>query len=242
MKTALATAALFATAAHLAAAGTVSAATLPFLEDFNDNVADGWTASSAWTAQNMQYEVGITGAALARVSTVDVTGTAGQPITVSTNYNLSSLDGTAAITAFGAGSSNTPYYLLDFDDTLNLRIFEITAGGNTQLATGAVVPGESFSLNTTYTLETTYTPSGGGLDISFDLLDAGGVVASASAFDPTPLTGDAFGVRVRTSSSSQNNSVTGFADNFSVTVVPEPTSAAAVLGGMVLLGSRRRRA
>lgn len=231
---------LIATAALAAFTGFASAATIPFEEDFNDNVASGFSTSSGWSAANQRYEVDFTGSGSTRASTVDLTNADGVPVVMSAEFTMSSIDGNVGFVAYGAGSSSDPFYLIDFDDAGSLRIFEI-ASSNTSLGSGTVNPGQSFSLNDTYTLEATFTPSGGGLDIDVELLDGSTVISSASGSDATPLTGDAFGFRGRTSTSSGSNSITGFADNFSVTVVPEPTSALAIAAGVGGLLMRRRK-
>ncbi|MEM7806840.1 MAG: PEP-CTERM sorting domain-containing protein [Planctomycetota bacterium] len=234
MRTALCAALLLTAVSH------ATGATIPFSEDFDDNVADGFSVSSGWSAQNQQYEVDILGAGLTRTSSVELTNADGVPIVVSSDFNLSSLDGNVGFASFSDTASGTPFYLTDFDASGNLRIFEI-AGSNTQLDSGTTFePGQSFSLGTIYTLTATFTPDGtGGLDIVSELFDGTTLVASASGNDPTALTGDFFGYRGRTTTSSQANSIAGFGDNFSVTVVPEPASVGAIGFGLLLAARRR---
>jgi MYXO-CTERM domain-containing protein len=228
-----------AAAAVTTLATTAGAATLPFSEDFNDNVADGFSASSGWTATNQEYQVDISGSGSTRFSGVELTNVGSNPIVISSDFTMSELDGNVGFLSFGGPAATTPFYLTDFDGSGGLRIFD--SGTGTFLATTTTLPNQSFSFGTTYTLEATFTPIGSDLQINVDLLDGSTLISTATALDPTPLSGQVFGYRGRTTTSSTANAIIGAGDNFSVTVVPEPSAALAAIGGLGLLASRRRR-
>ncbi len=161
---------------------------------------------------------------------------------------------------FSASSLANAYYLADFGyayamnaaggDKGRLRILAL---GDTQIGYSATNTGGNFNGNTTnlaiqtgvtYTLRLTGTYSGGSLSMSLGLFDAAGTTqigTSATATDATPLTGSNFGIRNRNSSnSSGTSSLNATFDNFSVTNIPEPSTALlGTLGALALL--RRRR-
>lgn len=252
----LATAAL-----ALATASAAGAATAPFTETFSSTLS-GWTNQVAATATWSQDTIAgtytatngatATGAYTATVQVTNVnstTFTAGTPFTVSASFQIT--DATAAGTAEyyglglfgGAANLGNAYYLADVQRNGSIRLLSLN-GANADFTGGAATAiGQVLAINTTYTLQFTGTYGNDGrLDMTFELLNSvGGTIASVSATDLTPLTGQHFGFRNNLAATGDSVSITY--DSFAITSVPEPSAFAAVLGLAALgaTGLRRRR-
>ncbi|MEM6391733.1 MAG: PEP-CTERM sorting domain-containing protein [Planctomycetota bacterium] len=223
---------------------------MPFTEDFDDGVANGFSASGAYTANGVDgtYDMSISGAGLVRNSTVDLTNADGAPgITMSTDAEFSTFNGSVGFAAYGtnSGVSTGAFYLLDITglgttaDT-GIRILEISGDGGISVA--ADLPGSfNFVETDPFSLSASFVPGAapGSIDIELTLTQ-GSDSFSISGTDATGLTGDAFGYRTRTTTGG-NGELVGSFDNFSVTAIPEPGSLALATAGAVLIVMRRRR-
>lgn len=238
-------AAFFAAATLLPA----SAAIVPFSEDFDDGVADGFSASGAYTVDSVDgtYDISVSGAGLVRNSTVDLTNADGAPgVTVSTDADFSTFNGSVGFAAYGStpGVSSGSFYLLDITglgttSATGIRILEIGSSGISVASdlpsTFTFVETDPFSLSADFVPGT----SAGSIDITFTLTQ-GLNSFSISGTDATGLTGDAFGYRTRTTTGG-NGELVGSFDNFAVTAFPEPaTLALAAAGGAMMINRRRR--
>lgn len=227
-----------------------TAAVVPFTEDFNDGVADGFSASGAYTANGVDgtYDISVSGAGLVRNSTVDITNADGAPgITVSTDAEFSVFNGSVGFAAYGSvsGVSTGSFYLLDItglgttSDT-GIRILEI--GGDGGINVSSDLPGSfTFVEDDPFSLSADFVPgaTAGSIDIELTLTQ-GSNSFSISGTDATGLTGDAFGYRTRTTGGG-NGELVGSFDNFTVTPIPEPGSLALAAAGALLISLRRRR-
>jgi MYXO-CTERM domain-containing protein len=251
---------LLATTAVLAAATAAQAASIPFFENFDDNVADGFTVTeqnptASFSASGGEYVFsasdGLNDTAEAS-ALVELDNADGVSLTMRSDFTYSSAtrngnaNGSAGFIAFSnSAAGGRPFYLIDLNvvpidgtSTANtsLRILEIGSsgdGGVTSVASGSFVS----STNADYQLETSFTPVLGTLEIDFTVSDAtGNPLATSSAVDTSPLDGDFFGYRIRKGSTSE---IIGAFDNFAV--VPEPTSAVTAMAGLGALLMRRRR-
>lgn len=225
-----------------------TAATVPFFEDFEDGVADGFSFSSAYSVNAGTYDISIDADAVVRNSTVDLTNADGAPgITISTDAEFSVFNGSVGFAAYGtnSGVSTGAFYLLDItglgtNSNTGLRILELNGNGGVNVTADLPV---SFGFVATdpFSLSADFVPGAapGSIDIEFTLTQ-GSDSFSISGTDATGLTGDAFGYRTRTTSGG-NGQLVGSFDNFSVTAIPEPGSLALAATGALLIGLRRRR-
>lgn len=191
---------------------------------------------------------------------IAVSGIAGNNFVVSSDVTLNSFSGSGTSTinfALGVLASNvnlgTGGYRITYAPFSNgaansqkLVISELTgAAGTTSVASGSLVP----VIGTTYTLTVTgdYTTTAGSLILNATLSD--GVTSITTRLtDISPSGGDNFGYRVaaqagRPGAATADPFTVGIDasfDNLNVALVPEPTTLAATIGGLALLGRRRR--
>ncbi len=153
-------------------------------------------------------------------------------ITVSTDLSITAAAGTfpgfgyEVFGSSGSGTENSIFSLFELgDNTIDLAS-----------SSGVSNPGAAGQYAGTHTFATTLNYTTGGYSVAVDgtagvytgsfdaALGFGGVGIAGATFDSTP-----------------GASGTGTFDNFSVTSVPEPTTASLVVGGLAAAGLRRRR-
>ncbi len=188
-------------------------------------------------------------------STLSFSNLASSSFSISTEFSISSLTssgdtkvtfGLGAFGSLGHFASGGRYELRytvdpfasDTEALGSLRLEEIGGDGQVNATSVANVP---VQLSTTYTMTLIGNYAAGTMNFSGTLTRLG-ATASVAAVDTTPLAGTNFGYLLNDSiigAGTAGQDVTF--DNFAVANVPEPGSAMLLLGGIALLGARRRR-
>ncbi|MEM7576048.1 MAG: PEP-CTERM sorting domain-containing protein [Planctomycetota bacterium] len=242
----------FALTLSLPAAGAI----VPFNENFdnavdanNDGTPDDFSISSGYTLNNTTGTYDYLRTATfgsTRVSSVELTNAVSQPsITISSDFTVDDDNGSIGLGAFGDTSAFAgSVYLLDVNvdgSTSDLRIIRL-AGSSIDPSGPTVITPIAFGFDDSlpFSLSATLADNNvSGLDISLTVTQ-GSDSFTINAVDPTPLTGEYFGYRLRVNGSGSGLTISGTADNFSV--VPEPGTMALAGLGAAGIGLRRRRA
>lgn len=243
---------------------TTHAATIPYVNDFTSTgfshviqEVDGvYTLDTANGVLN--YSKPATGGTAASRAGEQVTGLDTSDFVVSTRFTVNDIAGsgnaiTIGFSAFSSSSdfvSTAPdsFYLVDWTigggtGVGNLRILKQGGTGLTQSGGNAGVggvTGQSYEI-----ILTGIYDNQGELDMTLVLLDANGnqIGSTRTAHDPTPLSGEFFGLRHRTAGANHRLNVDHHF--FSVTaVVPEPASIALlipVIVGLLCHGRKKLR-
>jgi hypothetical protein len=177
------------------------------------------------------------------------------PVITATNSGVTTIGlGLFSTTNNFSGVVTESYYLADFVvanaiSDINegrLRVVSVGAANADFSSTATTVDDNPGTANVAITAGTTYTlrlyvqRTGSALDFSFGIYDATGntqIGTTATASDPTALTGNFFGYRNRYEPNPAGT-ITVNHDNFGI--VPEPASAALLLFSLTLLAPRRR--
>jgi len=220
----------------------------PFSDNFNDTTVGPWVQNGGtWThGGSVLNATGTTTGNQVAGATVEVSNVGGASTDGFTVSATLQSDDATPTTGFGLLSSNSnlgansnSYYLIDITDSqLRIGQINISAGGGigTEFL-DTTSTGYSFSTSETYTLAVDVTYGVSDITIDATLTSTGGDNATLSATDATPLTGQHCGFETW----SSNN--VDF-DDFSITVIPEPSAfllAALGLLGLLAWGRRRRR-
>jgi hypothetical protein len=218
------------------------ATSLPFMEDFSGTAPDFtntaaagavWAvnpggagvlrltqtaqASSQANSSSVSIPTGLGAGSLAPTDYFLISST----INVSA-YTTSGANGVdIGLNLFGDDSALTNAYRLDFNPTK--QSFRIS--GTDTTPTGAF----TFNALETYALTVKGWYTSGTLNLEFTLSDPSQSPVTISAVDTTPLAGTFFGFRNRTGASTSNNNSVINHDDFSASVVPEPTSVSLVV-------------
>ncbi len=232
--------------------GSTQAATLNLSEDFNSGSAPDFTfvPGSSWNVGGGVLNGNTLGADNLDSAAVQITDDlSNTSIVVSTTLKATMLDGNSdvGIAAFGDDATfdlfgGIGHYLVDFKADGNFRILRVAPLIPLSFSTIAVSDGIgtnsgpfSFATTDTYTLTLEATRSGSDLDLTFTIDDPTGGIFSISGTDTSPLTGQYFGPRVRTSGLGVQI-VTEY-DDFSIVAVPEPSSLALMVLGFASVTS-----
>jgi len=245
-------------------ASSAHAVTVPYAEDFNGGtsafVTSVGTGTVAWTddgsINTLRFTQTTQGSGQANAAIVSVPDGLGADDLSPSQYFL--ISGTIKFDSYTTSATNgidlginlfgdagfADAYRADFNPTK--QTFRLAAGSptNTDYTVSVVSTPFSFSMSETYTLTLKGWYTGlGTLNMEFTLTDPNLATAVITATDPTPLIGTNFGFRTRTGSSvTATNTVTQF-DNFSISVVPEPSAIVLLsMGGFVGIAVARRRA
>jgi hypothetical protein len=234
------------------------AVTVPFLEDFSDSTTDFTLTAGANTtvvvdpldSNVLRITQTARLGAVASAATVPIADGLGADDLSASEYFLASVSirpsqYTIAGTAGGDiglalfGSTDTvaaaPYYLFDFNPIA--ETFRISGADVTP------TPGSfSYDATETYTLTVKGWYTGGTLNFEYKLSDPSQSTITITGSDTTPLTGTYFGVRFRNGASSTTTTATIDYDNFSISVVPEPSAISLCgIGGFLSLVVARKR-
>ena len=247
-------------------ASAASAVTLPYLEDFQDGVAQDFFSAGGGPSLTNTFQVrsadGPTSSyvyehILARDTTVDAAAsgfssiqipqlggasTAGTSFMLETTYMVLSASSAYNIgfRFLGqSGSSNDNSYIADISRSGNVRLVEFN-GSTASVSSGGSLP--SFANNgRSYrlTLSGVYDENN-ALTLTFTATDVATPTRTASATlrDTTPQTGEFFGLRNNIGATGTGTLNAIYAD---FAVVPEPASAFFMAVGAAIVGSRRRR-
>jgi hypothetical protein len=243
------------------------AAVIPYTNDFS-----GTGTNTAFPTEINDPEWAVTGGSyvftsintttVATVASIPITGSAGVPFTMETQFTVTSAGSPnsngitlgfgvlGASSGFSGSAPSSAYYLADWQvansaSPGNLRILALgdaTGFTNTPVTVDNNVSSPTLAVNlgTTYTLRLEGVYVGSTLNLTLGIYDSTGTTqigSSATASDTSPLTGTNFGYRNRVGIGGGTFS-TNF-DNFSV--VPEPTAAGLLaLGGTLVMALRRR--
>ncbi len=234
---------------------SAQAAILNFTEDFNSGSAPDFTLvpGSAWNVAGgvLNGDTGVVPDGFLNTAAVQITDDlSSTDIVFSTTVRATSLTGNsdAGIAAFGDDPTfdlfgGIGHYLVDFKADGSFRILRIAPIIPLSFSTIAVSDGIgpnsgpfSFATTDTYTLTLEATRSGSNLDLTFTIDDPTGGTFSITGTDTSPLTGQYFGTRVRTSGAGSQQIVTQY-DDFSIVAVPEPSSLALMVLGFASVTS-----
>lgn len=195
--------------------------------DFSD-----WDASILSTPGGSQVFTDICG-------DLDVTVTANGEFDATTYYVSTQAGGTNAVSSQhdpGAGSSNSHGFTFSFSDAVDVIIQTMSLDGQEQ-----------------YVISGTNTPSYTNLSGAMPIVtsNAGSVTLDGVGFGFDPVTGSSFGETLINSANSVTVAYNATPANFTkygsfrvfkAVPVPEPNSAGLLaIGGLALLGGRRRR-
>jgi hypothetical protein len=233
-------------------AANSQAALIPVIDNFDDNVADGFVnvsgSGAAWSSTGGAHQLQITNGGSASTSsslvqiTTDVAALGGFVFETDVRIPAYASIGTNGIdigvVALSDAATSTRY-LFDFNPTKQtVRI----AGFDTSPAAVSF----TFSNSESYHLRLEGDYSGGTLNAIATFIDPSQAPIVFNVSDATPITGalqQGWGYRARTGTGTgTSNNTTILLDNFSV--VPEPSSGVMVIAGIavaVLVGQRRVR-
>lgn len=235
------------------AAPSFAAVTLPYSENFDDGTAPDFTFvdSGEWSISSGELNHSASGASNLSSAAVEVSDDlATTGIRMSGTINVGAIpdaNSDAGFAAFGATAAfglggGDDHYLTDFKGDGSMRILKVTGAGPLVVDTIASAAAGTFSFSTAETYELIFeaTPDGvGGFDLSLTIDDPSEVSPiTILGHDATPLTGDFFGFRTRTSVGGTLNATM---DDFALTIsIPVPAALPAGLGLLALIGLRRR--
>jgi hypothetical protein len=171
------------------------------------------------------------------VQSVSVTPTASGGALSSDYFGLAALATSANLTLADPVAANNTLYLADLQGSKAIRILKDLNGTTSNLVTGTFAGNVAIGTQNTLTLTGTYV--GSALTLSLTVSDGTTSTTITAPAETTPLTGQYFGIRNRSSNTS-GSSMTATNDNFAIT--PEPASCGLVLMSASGLLLRRRRA
>jgi predicted esterase len=184
-----------------AQAGPVS---LPFSDDFNDTVVGPWVQTNGTYTHNGSTLGVVAGAGVGGAS-VEVpglggAGTAGFTATVVLDPTTNATGGFGLLSgSSNFGAANNKYYLVDIAPNSGgqIRIAQIDMSGSGTVGigdTGLITKAISYSNAEVYTLTVTASYGPGGLTLDYTVTSTGGDNVNLVVTDPTPLTGQYFGI------------------------------------------------
>lgn len=232
------------------------AVSLPFFEDFSGTAPDftNTAAAGATWAVNpggagvLRLSQTAQASALANSASVSVPTGLGAGDLAATDYFLASTSiNVSAYTTTGANGIDIGLNLFGDDNLLTTAYrFDFNPTKQTfRIASTDTSPTGAFTFSTaeTYTLSVKGWYDAGTLKFDFTFTDPSEALPiTISASDATPLTGTNFGLRNRTGTGTgtSNNSVIDH-DNFSINVVPEPSSIMLSILGLAIGGIAIRK-
>lgn len=227
-------------AGALVAAIPASAVEIPYTENFNSatTTADlDFDLDGSFNVSGDMFTFDSAAGGVVGTPAVAITNADGAEFTLSSDFDLSSTNGSVGFGAFAGNDDYTSggYYLLDLPGDGSFRILQLGSGPTETIASGGI--GTGFNYLNPFTLTAGFEP--GTLPTSLDLslnVTQGALSTTISGTDATPLTGDFFGYRTRSGTAATR--FTGAADNFAA--VPEPGSLALAAAGGLLLARRSR--
>jgi hypothetical protein len=181
-----------------------AAVSLPFVDDFNDTAVGPWVQTNGTYTHNgsalgVVAGSGVGGASV-EVPGLGGAGTAGFTATVVLDPVTNATAGFGLLSgSSNFGAANNKYYLVDIapDSGGRIRIAQIDMSesgtvviGDTGLQTAAI----SYSTAEVYTLTVTGSYGTGGLTLDYTVTSTGGDNVNLVVTDPTPLTGQYFGI------------------------------------------------
>jgi len=217
--------------------GSAHAALVPFSEDFNTGSAPDFNFSGAgFSVGATTMDFGGVGNGVSGGAVVDLTNANGVPIIMSTTFSAS---------VFGSGSDiglwafsgttilNTTGYQADVKANGSMRIVQRPSTTLVSAPAGTF----SFDTNETYTLTLSAVPNGGQLDLTLTIDDPSeGGPLSIMGTSSVLYSGIRHGYRSR-----NNGGLEASFDDFSVNIIPEPSSMALFALGLVGMVSLRKR-
>jgi hypothetical protein len=232
----------------LLSCSAVFAATAPYMENFNDGVANGFLTAGTTGAYGIQAESGgysyrsslsASSSAQSASAGVSISNVAGVSCVVTTDFEITSLTASGSSVALaGLGLfSNTQ----DFSSATAYRLYYETNGtsGSLRLVKGSVTMATSSGLaprlNVKYTLSAVVTYYGGAVTIQGVLYDDTNTIGVTS-FDTQPLTGSYFGYRTAINTAGVPTAITIRYDNFEVLLDSGAAPVDATIPGDLLVG------
>jgi hypothetical protein len=248
-----------------------TAATIPFVEDFNDNLAPDFTFSSGAALTPvlaggvLTIDAGPNASGQAMNPLVNISNATGLPIQMDIDITpttwISNGNSSAGFLAFSTNPAAGAFpsgansgYLADivFPSTAapggSIRFFD--NAGVTVFVQSAQFAAGSLALNETYHLTFTATPGlGGVLDLSLTitdttgtLIDGDGIVTISGSTPAAASTGTFFGLRHRVGSNGATSTTRTFDAVYdNFSVVPEPTALTLIGVGVVYVCGVVRR-
>lgn len=208
--------------------------------------------------------VNVLGSSVVQVSNLGGPAATAQSFTLSSKLKLNT-DDTALTNATGSKTVNLGLVALgtasggalidagDFDPSNFYWGNVVIARSSTGIALGTVLLGGNgfnvsgptqISITTTDTYLFTLTGNyvGSSLDLDFTVTDlTTSQSVTASIVDTNPLTGNFFGYRHRTTSQAQGLNIKASFDNFQISAIPEPATAALGMLAFAAVVRRKRR-